>query len=46
MTTINGYFAREFAEIAAKTKSKSPRARLLRMAKQWQVIAIDQEGKS
>jgi hypothetical protein len=49
MTSIYDLFAADCARIAAKTKKKSDKAHLLRLAKQWQTVAAEQEreiGKS
>jgi hypothetical protein len=45
MTSIYDLFAQDCAKIAAKTKKKSNKARLLRLAKQWQMVATEQEGE-
>ena len=45
MTSIYDLFARDCAKIAAKTKKKSDKAHLLRLAKQWQMVATEQEGE-
>jgi hypothetical protein len=45
MTSIYDLFAKQCAEIAAKTKSKSAKAQLLRWEKQWRVVAAEQEGE-
>jgi hypothetical protein len=49
MTSIYDLFAEDCARIAAKTKKNSDKAHLLRLAKQWQTVAAEQEreiGKS
>ena len=47
MTSIYGLFAEDCARIAAKTKKRPDKS--LRLAKQWQTVAAEQEreiGKS
>jgi hypothetical protein len=49
MTSIYEMFADNCARIAAKTKAKSDKAHVLRLEKQWRVVAAEQEreiGKS
>ncbi len=45
MTSIYETFAEDCVRIAAKAKSKSDKAELLRLAKQWQVTAAEQDGE-
>jgi hypothetical protein len=45
MTSIYDLFAHDCAKIAAKTKNKSDKAHLLRLAKQWQMVATEQDGE-
>jgi hypothetical protein len=45
MTSIYDLFAKNCAAIAAKTKMKSDRAQLLRLAKQWELVAAEQAGE-
>jgi hypothetical protein len=45
MTSIYDLFAEDCARIAAITKKKSDKAHLLRLAKQWQMVATEQEGE-
>ncbi len=42
MSSIYEMFAEDCARIAAKTKAKSYKANLLRLAKQWKVMATEQ----
>ena len=45
MTSIYDMFAEDCIRIAAKTKSNSDKADLLRLAKQWQVTAAEHYGE-
>jgi hypothetical protein len=45
MASIYEMFAADCARIAAKTKAKSDKADLLRLAEQWKVVAAEQEGE-
>ena len=42
MTSIYDDFASDCAALAAKTKRKSDKMRLLRLAEQWRVVAVEQ----
>jgi hypothetical protein len=45
MTSIYGIFAKDCARVAAKTKSKSNKTDLLRLAEQWKVVQAEQKGE-
>ncbi len=45
MTSIYETFAEDCVRIAVKAKSKTDKADLLRLAKQWQVMAAEQDGE-
>jgi hypothetical protein len=44
-SSIYDQFAKDCAALAAKTKGKSDKASLMRLAKQWQVVSAEQEGE-
>jgi hypothetical protein len=45
MASIYDMFAAECSRIAARTKVKSDKADLLRLADQWKVVAAEQNGE-
>ena len=45
MTSIYEMFAEDCVRIAAKTKAKSDKADLLRLAEQWKVVAAERNGE-
>jgi hypothetical protein len=45
MISIYEMFAEDCARIAARTKAKSDKADLLRLAEQWKVVAAEQNGE-
>jgi hypothetical protein len=45
MTSIYEMFAEDRVRISAKTKAKSDKADLLRLAQHWKVVASEQHGE-